>query len=131
MIQAKLLAEQIDGSRDWTLKLIADLQGDEWGFAPRPGLAHPLWLCGHLAVAQHLIVHVRCLGRNVLDGDFIKHFPIGAPVKSVTEHDYPPVKAVLAKMKEVHQKTLEAVRSMSDELLAEPAFQQRPVHRGG
>lgn len=122
MKAAELLAEQLDGTRAWTLKLVADLKGENWTYQPGPGLGHPLWLCGHVACSQHLLIHVRCLGGGVLDGAFTRHFPIGGPVKSTREYAYPPVKTVLATMEEVHRKTLAAVRKMSDSLLSEPAL---------
>lgn len=122
MKQAELLAWQLDETRSWTRMLIADLAGDDWFFQPAPGLAHAVWTCGHLAVAQHRLVHERCLGAGVLDEAFQSHFPIGSAVRSATEHDYPPVESVLATMEDVHRKTCEAIRGMSDELLAEPAF---------
>ena len=122
MTNAELLADQLDGTREWTLKLLADLKGDDWTSQPAAGLAHPVWLCGHVACSQHLLIHVRCLGGGVLDESFTKHFPIGGPVRSAKEHGYPPVATVLATMEEVHRKTLAAVRGMSDALLAEPAF---------
>lgn len=120
---SRLLAEQIADTRDWTLKLVADLARDDWAFQPAPGLAHPLWVCGHLACAQNLLVHVRVLGTSgVLDESFAKHFPIGARIKARDHHDYPPVETVLDTMKDVHARTLEAVRGMGDELLAEPCL---------
>ena len=122
MTQAELLAEQLGGTRKWTLKLIADLECDDWTFQPCPGVAHALWLCGHLTTAQNSLVHARCLSQSVLEDNFKRHFAVGVPVKSAAEHDYPPVEAVLAKMGEVHRKTCEAVRTMSDEFLAQPAF---------
>ncbi len=122
MTSPELLADQLDGTRLWTLKLIADLKGDDWTFQPAPGLAHPLWLCGHMAGSQHLLIHVRCLGKGLLDESFTRHFPIGGPVKSAKEHAYPSVETVLSTMAEVHAKTLTAVRSMSEALLDEPAF---------
>jgi len=122
MTNAELLAEQLDGTREWTLKLIADLKGDDWTYQPGPGLGHALWLCGHLTCSQHLLIHVRCLGGGLLDESFTRHFPIGGPVKSAKEYVYPPVKTVLTTMEEVHRKTLAAVREMSDSLLAELAF---------
>jgi len=118
----EVLAEQLDDTRQWTLKLIADLKGDEWTYQPGPGLGHALWLCGHLACAQHLLVHVRCLGGGVLDKSFTQHFPTGGAVKSTREYNYPSAQTVLSTMEEVHRKTLAAVRGMNDALLAEPAF---------
>ncbi|MCC7292385.1 MAG: DinB family protein [Phycisphaerales bacterium] len=116
------LAHELDGTREWTLKLLADIDGDAWGFQPAPGLAHPLWLCGHLAVSQHTLIHVRCLGGGVLDESFVGHFPIGRPVLSLGEHAYPPPSEARRVMDEVHARTLEAVSRMSDALLSEPAF---------
>jgi hypothetical protein len=45
-------------------------------------MSHALWLCGHVAVSQNTLVHVRCLHKPVMGDDFINHFPIGAAVKS-------------------------------------------------
>jgi hypothetical protein len=123
MTQGEMLAEQLDRTREWTLKLIADVRGDDWTFQPAAGLAHPLWLVGHLTCSQDLLVIVRCLNRpSTLDSAFKNHFPISGPVKSAREHDYPPVDAVLAIMGDMHARTLDAIRGMSDALLAEPAF---------
>ena len=122
MTQSELLALQMEGSREWTLKLLADFDGDDWTFQATPGLAHALWLCGHLTGAQNTLVHVRCLGKGILDESFTGHFPIGGPVKSTAEHDYPSIETVLATMADVHTKTCEAIRGMSDALLAESAF---------
>ncbi len=122
MSQSKLLAEQLDATRAWTLKLIADLKGDEWVYQPGPGLGHALWLCGHLACAQHLLVHVRCLGGGVLDESFTKHFPTGGAVKSAKEYTFPPVQTVHSTMDDVHRKTIAAVQRMNESVLAEPAF---------
>jgi hypothetical protein len=120
---SELLAQQLDDTRDWTIKLIADLKGDDWTFQPAPGLGHPLWHCGHLACSQSLLVYVRCLGKPALvDTSFAGHFPMGGAVKSAGEYDYPSVESVMATMKTVHAETLTAVRAMSDALLAEPAF---------
>jgi len=123
MTLGQLLAQQLRETREWTLRLIADVKGDDWFFQPAPGLAHPLWICGHLAGAQTLLVHVRCLGLpSLVDEAFAKHFPIGGPVKSADEHEYPPVETVLATMEWVHLQTCRDVQEMGDKLLAEPAF---------
>ena len=122
MTQSELLAEQLEGTREWTLNLIDDLTSDQWTFQPGPGLAHALWLCGHVASAQNTLIHVRCLGQGVLDEVFASHFPIGEPVKPAGEYDYPSVERVREVMVEVHAKTVDAVRNMSDTLLAEPAW---------
>ncbi len=119
---AAMLADQVDGSRQWTLKLIADVEGDEWTYQPGDGLHHILWLCGHLALTEHALVLTRCLGGDPPDPTFAGHFPIGAPVKSVAEHDYPSPDAVKNRMETTHNRVLEAIRGMSDAALAEPCY---------
>jgi len=122
MTQAELLAEQLEVTRHWTLSLLADIDGDDWFHQPAQGVAHALWLCGHMTSAQDTLVHTRCLGSGLLDTDFKAHFTIGVPVKSKREHDFPAPERVLAVMADLHAKTVAAVRAMTDELLAEPAF---------
>ena len=122
MTSSELLAEQLDDARAWTLLLIADLRADDWTFQPAPGLAHPLWICGHLASSQNTLVHTRCLDKPVLEPSFKEHFPLGCPVRSAAEYDYPPLDTVLATMAETHEKTCSAIRSMPEALLCEAAF---------
>lgn len=117
-----ILADQLDGTRDWTMRLLSDIGGGDWTFAPAAGLAHPLWICGHLAVSQHLLIHVRCLGRGVLDEDFCANFPIGGPVPGADRQGYPPPDELLAVMAATHERTLEAVQNVDGATLAEPAF---------
>ena len=122
MTTAELLAEQLDETRRWTLMLLADLRGDDWGFQPAPGMGHVLWLCGHLASAQNALVFKRTLGRDELDPAFAAHFPIGQDVRSVSECAYPTPAQVLKELAALHAKAVVAVRGMSDAFLAEPAF---------
>ncbi len=122
MNTAELLAEQLQGSRDWTLILIADLQGDDWGYQPTPGAQHALWICGHLASAQNTLVFKRCLGRDELSAGFRDHFPIGSPVLSFGEHPFPSPHEVRAEMDRMQTKTIEAIAGLDDAKLAEPAF---------
>lgn len=122
MTTAEVLARQLDDTRDWTVRLLADFDGEDWSFQPAPGLAHALWLCGHLAVSQNVLVHQRCLGRSVLDESFAAHYPIGGPVPPADGHGYPDANHVQRVMREVHAATLAAVRGMTDALLAEAAW---------
>ncbi len=124
MTTGKVLADKIEKTREWTLKLIADLEGDDWTYQPQPGFQHALWLCGHMACAQELLLFQRCLDRPVLDAGFLAHFPIGGPILSAGEHDWPAPAVVLQKMEEMQHVTLETVAGLADGLLAEPAFGQ-------
>lgn len=123
MTLAQLLVQQMIDTRDWTLKLLADLQGDDWTFQPGPGMAHALWMCGHLAFAQNGLIHIRCMDTTgILDESFVTHFPIGVDVLSANDHDYPPIEDVLTTMKNVQGQTLVVVEQMSDDFLAQPAY---------
>ncbi len=119
---ATLLAQQLDDARDWTRKLLADVREADWGFQPQPGLAHPLWICGHLAVSQNVLVHVRCLGVSVLPDAFAAKFTMGGPIKSLREWDYPSAEETRRVFDELHDRTLTAIGGMSDALLGEPAY---------
>ena len=104
--------------------LIADLAGDDWTFQPAAGMGHALWLCGHLAMAEHLLVITRCLDGEAPDRSLRQHFPIGQPVKSVAEHDYPSPQVIQQKMVTTHAEVLASIRGLSDAVLAEPAYGQ-------
>jgi hypothetical protein len=119
---ATILAEQQEWTRDWTRRLITDLQGDDWSAAPAPGLAHATWIAGHLAVSQHVLVFVRCLGQSVLADEFVGKFPIGGAIPRVAPGAYPPLEQILNTFDEMQERTLAAIRGMSDALLREPAF---------
>lgn len=121
MSLAETLAEQIDGARDWTLKILADFEGEDWTFQPGSGLAHATWICGHLAVAQNSLLFQRVLERPVLDDAFIAHFKLGQPVAPADSHPYPPLDEIRRVMDQTHQATLEAVRSLASSKLVEPA----------
>ena len=122
MAPSELLASQFEGTRAWTLLLLDDLAGDDWTYQPGAGLAHALWICGHLATAQDTLIHTRCLGTSVVDAAFRAHFPLGEPVRSAAEHDYPSIETVLATMADTHKLTCAAIRAMSEAFLSEPAF---------
>lgn len=117
-----VLAEQMEWTRDWTRRLLADVSGADWTFQPQAGIGHILWTCGHLAVSQNVLVFQRCLGKSALDEAFSAHFPMGGPIQSAAEHKFPEPKAVLDVMESMQAKTLAAIREMSDVLLREPAY---------
>jgi hypothetical protein len=109
-------------TRRWLNLLLADFAGDNWTYQPAPGVQHALWICGHLASSQNTLLFQRCLGRDELDASFCRHFTPGSPVQSAAQYDWPDADTVLAIMADMHEKTLGAVRGLSDVLLAEPAF---------
>lgn len=119
---AELLATQMTLTRKWTKSLVGDFSGDEWTFQPREGMAHALWLCGHIAVSQYSLIFVRCLGGTALEAGFRDHFAPGGDVPAAAVHEFPAAVEVLERMDTIHDQARAAVRGMSQALLAEPAF---------
>lgn len=122
MTEGEKLAVAVGGSREWTLKLIADVSGDDWTFQPQAGMQHILWICGHLACAEALLVLVRVGGGDNPDPGFAVHFPVGGPVKSASEYDFPTSAAVMERMAATHEIVLDAIRGMSEQQLDEPCY---------
>lgn len=121
MNTGQLLAEQIARTREWTLMIIDDLAGDDWFFQPQPGLHHALWICGHLASAQDTLLFTRCLNKPRMDEEFKRHFPIGSPILSATQHNWPSPERVLQVMDDMQNAAIESVQALSDSVLNEPA----------
>jgi len=122
MTQGELLASQLAETRNWLMMLLADFSGSDWTFQPAPGVQHALWLCGHMASSQNTLLFQRCLGRSEIDPEIGRHFRPGELVKSAKEYAWPSSGAVLTAMHALHEKSLAAVRGMSDAMLAEPAY---------
>jgi uncharacterized damage-inducible protein DinB len=120
--RAKLLADAMNGSREWTLRLIADLTGDDWTYQPKPGLHHCLWLCGHLACAESLLILVRCAGQNDPNAAFSRHFQIGKPISDAKSGDFPSHDAVVETMAATHLAVMAVIQEMDDEVLDQPCF---------
>jgi hypothetical protein len=117
-----VLVEQLRRTREWTLLLLEGIEGTDWTYQPKPGVQHALWICGHLAVAQEALVFVRCLNKSVLDPAFKTHFPTGGDIKSAPQYDWPDPRVVRSKMDEMQRITESEVASLSEGLLAQPAF---------
>lgn len=119
MTISQVLADQVRRTREWTLMLLTDIEGDDWFYQPQPGMQHALWICGHLTSAQDTLLFTRVLNKPVLDDGFKEHFPIGGPVKSKAENDWPQVADVRKVMDETQAKAEAAITGLSDAVLAE------------
>ncbi|MCG3137714.1 MAG: hypothetical protein HJJLKODD_01564 [Phycisphaerae bacterium] len=122
MTLTSVLIDQLQRTREWTLKLLQDISGTDWTYQINPGAQHVLWLCGHLATSQDTLLFQRCLQREVLDPEFRRHFPIGGPIRSRTEYGWPAPELVLQKMADMQQSTISAIREIDPAILQEPAF---------
>ena len=62
MSRLHLAIEQIAFARQYTLRLLGDLAGDDWFRIPPGGVTHVAWQVGHLAMAQYRLCLERVRG---------------------------------------------------------------------
>lgn len=122
MTQSQLLADLVRRTREWTVMLLDGFDGPGWLFQPNPGSQHALWLCGHMACAQELLLFQRCCNEPRMSAEFMAHFPIGGPIKSGSAHDWPTIEAVRQQMDAMQEASLARIEQLADAELDEPAF---------
>jgi len=120
MKQAEFLAEELIKTRGWTKQLLADFSGADWGYQPQPGMSHAIWLIGHISLAQHGLVAVRCFGEAPLESAYADPFKIGSTPLPVDQHTYPGAEELLTHFDRVQETVVAKVRGMSDEDLTAP-----------
>ncbi len=121
--QAEAAIKQIDSARDYTLRLIADVEEEEW-FRDAGMGTHLAWQIGHLAMAEYGLCLFRQRGRLDIDrqlmpGDVRKKYSRGStpdfdPAGQPSPHD------LLALLDRIHQQVHSEVPRYSDEELAAP-----------
>lgn len=75
------------------------------------------WIIAHLVWTEHALV-LRGTGGESLDIPWLEHFAYGS--KCERNDDWPSIEEVYAKMDEVHEKTMEHLRSLTSGQLDEP-----------
>jgi hypothetical protein len=111
-----LLRDNLRKSRDRVLARVEDMREHCMVFPTRNGGCHTLWVLGHLAYIEMLVVRTFMLGESnplagweeVFDGTDVSG-GIG---------QYPPFDEVLAKCREVRESTLALLASLSEGDLA-------------
>ena len=126
-VQAKLMAEQIDNTRDLTRFYLSKLKTvDVYKSFEIEGLKlNPIiWEVGHLAVSQNWLVLY--LGHGESERiPWAKEFAIGSTPAEKKE-DYPSFIEVWETFKRIHIKSLEHVNSLSDQALAKAPKKEIP-----
>ena len=79
----RLVCDQIEFARGYTLSLLADIGDDDWFRQPAEGVTHVAWQVGHLAMAQYGLGLFRMRGRRTEDtalmsGSFRKKYSKGS-----------------------------------------------------
>ncbi len=116
--------DQIVAAREYTQRLLADVEQPEWYTRPPGCPSHIAWQVGHLAMAQYFLTLMRVRGRqpddeSLISKEFLRLFQKGS--EAVADPTlYPTVSELLSVWERVHQRSLEEMGSYSETLLAEP-----------
>ena len=114
------IAMSLEQSQGWVLGLASDIR-DAPLTAPTPnGGNHPLWCIGHLAYSESNLLHSFVLGESNPLADWKEIFGQGSQPTDDADK-YPSMDDVFGKLEEVRSKTLETLRTMSDDDLDKPS----------
>lgn len=122
MTNSELLAIAVDDARKYSLfygKKLINANADLGKVFESEGvkLNSALFIFGHLAVTENFLC-LSCTGGEIVRFPWAKTFALGAPMPDVK--DCPPIDEILKVMEEVHQKSLQHIRSLTDEDLLKP-----------
>jgi uncharacterized damage-inducible protein DinB len=114
-----LIRRNLESSRDLVLGRVEDMRAHATVFPTPRGGAHTLWVLGHLAYIEGLVVHAFLQGRQ----NPLAHWePVfdGADV-SASAADFPPFDEVLAACRDARRSTLALVGSLVEDDLDRPS----------
>jgi len=106
-------------------RLLADIGPADICRQPEPGMNHPAWIIGHLALAAD--GHSRYAGGTPKLGDWQEKFGFGSKV-TTDSADYPTKDELVAAWHEANQRLIDAVSTADAALLAKPT--EGPLGKG-
>ncbi len=109
-----LLKYSIEFSTNRLFKLLEDMKDHPLTFPTPHGGNHPLWVVGHLAYVEALLVQKYMLGEKNPLSHWAEMFGVGTePVNNPDK--YPSFEEVINTFKEINKKTMAVIDSLSDE----------------
>ena len=108
-----LIRDNLTKSRDRVLARVEEMRGHSLVFPTPKGGGHTLWVLGHLAYIEALVVRRLMLGEENPLAEWEEVFD-GADVSNDIGR-YPPFEQVLAKCREVRQSTMALLDSLSED----------------
>ena len=127
--EALLLAEMVDNTRELTRDYLSKLKGADvfTSFTIGTKKFNPIiWEIGHLAVSQNWLILYLGHG-NAERIEWGKLFGMGASIPQKKE--YPPYEEIWSTFKHIHQKSVDHIRSISDEELNKEPKKEIPFIR--
>ena len=124
MSRLTLAINEIRTARDYTRRLLGDLEPADWFRLPAEGVTHIAWQVGHLAMAQYRLALERVRGprpedEQLISATFLLQFGKGS-VPTASPADYPSVEEILAAFDRVHRQVLEDLPQVADAELDRP-----------
>lgn len=121
MQSKELIRDNLMKSADRVLARVEDMREAAVEFPTPAGGCHTLWVVGHLAYIEALVIHVFMLGRaNPLAG---WEQVFDGPEPSGDAGDYPLFDEALAKCRDMRQATIALLDSLSEEDLDKTSAQ--------
>jgi hypothetical protein len=114
-----LIRDNLKKSRDRVLARVEEMREHCVTFPTPNGGCHTLWVLGHLAYIETLVVRKFMLGEGNPLGDWEELFD-GADTDGDISH-FPPFEQVLAECRAVRESTLALLDSLSEDQLDKPS----------
>ncbi|MCH9648775.1 MAG: DinB family protein [Deltaproteobacteria bacterium] len=108
-----LIRDNLNKSRDRVLARVEEMRPHGVIFPTPEGGGHTLWVLGHLAFIEGLVVQGFMLAQPNPLASWEELFDAGDPTGDAGQ--YPPFDQVLAKCREVRESTLKLLSSLSEE----------------
>jgi uncharacterized damage-inducible protein DinB len=115
----EIIAGQSEWVRRTTLETFAELNTGERLFQAAPGVNHALWLLGHIAGSENHLILGFCKGESLLPATYGKLFGMGSKLLD-DPTGYPSGEEILERLGAVHEASLEYLRTVGDDELAQP-----------
>lgn len=119
MDSKELILENLKKSTARVLAHVEDMRDFAVVFPTPEGGCHTVWVLGHLAYIEALVIHGFMLGQPNPLADWEQPFDRADPSSSAS--DYPPFDDVLARCRTVRQSTVRLLEQLSEEELDNPS----------
>jgi hypothetical protein len=116
-----LIRDNLKKSAERVLSHVEDMRELSVVFPTPEGGCHTLWVLGHLAFIEALVIDVFMLGLRNPIADWEQTFDGPDPTGNVS--DYPPFDEVLMKCREIRQSTLALLEPLSEDDLDKTSAQ--------
>lgn len=120
----EIVLKQLEFARTYTTALLADLDGDDWFYAPPGIVTHVAWQIGHIAMAEYGLCLFRQRGRQpedleLMSSSFRKQFSRGS-TPELDPSKNPPIADIRSTFDRVHAQVLKELPTFAPATLDEP-----------